>query len=144
MVDTIKINPFHKTDIKTLKLNGTEIESIATELDQFLLSGIVADLGSGGIVWVVSPYAATIEKIYSVIDGAIATADAGLTFEIGGTAVTGGAIAITHGSSAAGDVDSSTPSALNIVAAGGAIEIIADNATTNAVACRVILVMQRT
>ena len=137
-MDTIKVHPYHKVDVNTLKIGGVEINP-----DQFILSGIVADLGAGGIVWTVSPYAGTIEKIYTVIDGAIATANAGVTVELGGTLVTGSEVTIAHTSSAAGDVDSATPTALNIVAAGGAIEIIADNATTNAVACRVMLVMKR-
>ena len=144
MVDTIKLNPFHKTDIKTLKLNGTEIESTATELDQFSLTENIVDISSAGSYWVVSPYAGTIEKIYTVIDGIIITVDAGLTFEIGGTAVTGGTITIAHSGSAAGVVDSSTPSALNVVAAGGAIEIVVDGASTNTVRAVVVLVMQRT
>ena len=142
-MDTIKINPFHITDVKALKINDVEIESTAAELDQFALIGEIADISSAASSWVVSPYAGTIEKIYTVIDGAITSANAAITFEIGGTAVTDGGITIAQASSAAGDVDSSTPSALNIVTAGQAIEIITDGGSTNAVKAVVTIVMQR-
>lgn len=84
-------------------------------------------------VWVVSPINGTIEAAYSVIDGAIATADEAITLEIGGVAVTGGAITITQAGSAAGDVDSCSPSALNTVTAGQAIEIITAGNSTGSV-----------
>lgn len=142
-MDTIKINPFHITDVKALKINSTEIESTAAELDQFTLIGEIADISSAASSWVVSPYAGTIEKIYTAIDGAITGANAAITFEIGGTAVTDGGITIAQASSAAGDIDSSTPSALNIVTAGQAIEIITDGGSTNAVKAVVTIVMQR-
>ena len=143
-MDTIKLNPYHKTDIRTLKLNGTEVTSTAAELDQFVLMGEIADISTSASSWVVSPYAGTIEKIYTVIDGAITSANAAISFEIDGTAVTDGGITITYASSAAGDVDSSTPTALNAVTAGQAIEIITDGGSTGARKAVVTIVMQRT
>jgi hypothetical protein len=72
---------------------------------------------------VVSPIAGTIEKIYSVIDGALTTGNATLTAKIGATAVTDGAITVTQAGSAAGDVDSVTPSAANVLAVGDVLSI---------------------
>lgn len=71
----------------------------------------------------VSPVAGTIAKIWSVIDGALTTGDATLTAAIGGVAVTNGVITITQAGSAAGDVDSATPTAARTVAAGDVITI---------------------
>jgi hypothetical protein len=93
----------------------------------------MADVSTASSVWVVAPYACAIKKIYSVINGAIATADAAITTEIGGTAVTGGAITIAYSGSAAGDVDSATPSALNTLTEGQALEIITSGASTNTI-----------
>ena len=112
--------------------------------DEFVLNVQMTDVSTSGSYWVVSPYAAKIKKIYSVLRGAIATANAGITVEIGGTAVTGAGITIAYSGSAAGDVDSSTPTALNTVAAGQAIEIITNGASTNAIIVNFTLVMQRT
>jgi hypothetical protein len=81
----------------------------------------------------VSPVAGTITKIYSVINGAITGANTILTPKIAGTAITGGAITIGFSGSAEGDVDSSTPTALNEITAGSAIEIETDGGSTGTV-----------
>lgn len=65
----------------------------------------------------------TVKKLYSVIDGALATGDATLTGKIGGVAITNGAITITQAGSAAGDVDSATPTAANVISQGGTLEV---------------------
>jgi len=113
-------------------------------MDEFLLNVTMADVSTAASVWVVSPYAAKIKKVYSVINGAIATANAAITVELAGVAVTGAGITIAYSGSAAGDVDSATPTALNTVTAGQAIEIITDGASTNTVIATFTLVMQRT
>ena len=155
-MDTIKTNYHHYTDVKGLKINGTAVTSTAAELnildgvvsttaevDQFVLTGEIADISTAGSSWVVSPYAGTIEKIYTVIDGAITGGDAAITFEIDGTAVTDAGITIAHSGSGAGTVDSSEPTAKNSVDAGGAIEIITNGGSTGTVKAVVALVMQR-
>ena len=97
------------------------------------LTVTMADVSTASSVWVTAPTGCKFTGLYSVIDGAIATADAAITTEIGGTAVTGGALTIANSGSAAGDVDSATPSALNTLTAGQALEIITDGASTNTV-----------
>ena len=94
--------------------------------------------------YVVAPFTGTITKIYSVIDGVIASANKVLTASINGTDVTNGAITIAYSGSAAGDVDSCTPTALNTVTAGQAIKIAATGATTNSVRVHVVIQIQRT
>ena len=42
MVDTIKVNPAHYTDLKGLKLDGTLVTAMATELNESDLSGVGA------------------------------------------------------------------------------------------------------
>lgn len=121
--------------------DGSEVE---VDVDQFLLNVTMADISTGSSVWVVSPYAATIEKIYSVIDGAITVGNAAISVEIGGTAVTGAGITIAYSGSGAGTVDSSTPTALNTVTAGQAIEIITDGGSTDTAIATFTLVMKRT
>jgi hypothetical protein len=94
------------------------------------LHGHIVDISTAGSSWIVAPIAGNITKIYSVIHSAISGADCNLSFEIGGTAITNGGITITQSGSAAGDVDSSTPTAANTVTAGQAIELITDGAST--------------
>lgn len=112
---------------------GTVETSGGQSLRKAYLTTSIADISTAGQIYVVSPVAGTISKIYSVINGAIGTADAVLTPKLGGTAITDGAITVAYTSSAAGDVDSSTPSALNTITAGAAIEIETNGASTNTV-----------
>lgn len=95
--------------------------------------GEIADVSTSGSSWALAPVAGTISAITTVIDGTIATADAVLSFELAGTAVTDGGITIAYDGSAAGDIDTATPSAANTVTAGQAIELITNGASSNAV-----------
>lgn len=96
------------------------------------ITGKITDISTSGSTFVVCPIAGTISKIYSTINNAITVGDAGLSFELAGVAVTGGGITVAYDGSAAGDVDSATPTAANTVTAGQAIEIISDGGSTTA------------
>lgn len=112
-------------------------------LNDYFLTAKVTDISTAGSTFVAVPDAGNIVKIYTSIKNAITTADAAITFEIGGTAVTNGAITVTQDGSAAGDVDSSTPSAANRVEEGGSIEIISDGASATACEMIVTFVIRR-
>lgn len=121
---------------------GTVETSGGQSLKKVYLTTSIADISTAGQIYVVSPVAGTITKIYSVINGAIGTANAVLTPKIAGTAITSGAITVAFSGSAAGDVDSSTPTAANTITAGAAIEIETDGASSNTV--EVILTIEIT
>jgi len=112
-------------------------------LNDYFLTAKVTDISTAGSTFVAVPDAGNIVKIYTSIKNAITSADAAITFEIGGTAVTNGAITVTQAGSAAGDVDSSTPSAANRVEEGGSIEIISDGASATACEMIVTFVIRR-
>jgi hypothetical protein len=125
--------PVSNSQDNPLILGGT-VETVSGQsLKKVYVTTSIADISTAGQIYVVSPVAGTITKIYSVINGAIATANAVLTPKIAGTAITGGAITVAFSGSAAGDVDSSTPSAANVITAGAAIEIQTDGASSNTV-----------
>ncbi len=113
-----------------LILGGTVETPAGSSLKTKLVTVAIGDISTSGSVWVVPGIAGSIEKIGNVIDTTITTANAGLTFEIGGTVVTGGDITIAFSGSLPGDVDQSTPSALNVIAANEAIEIVKDGLST--------------
>lgn len=104
----------------------------------------VTDISTAGSSWIVAPFDGTITRIYSVIDGTIATSDATLTAEIGGVLVTDSSITVTQSGSMAGDVDFSTPSAANTFTAGQTIEIITDGASSNSVKANITIWTKRT
>lgn len=126
------------------ELNITDgVTATATELNETFLTVEIVDVSTASSVWVVSPHAGTVSKIYSVINGTIATAPAVLDPQIGGTSITDGGISITESGSAAGDIDSSTPSAANVVTAGQAIEVATSGASTNTISAVITLVITR-
>jgi len=96
------------------------------------VSTFLEEFSTAKSVWAVAPVAGYVNRVHTVLYGAITGGDAAITMELGGTAVTGVAITIANSGSAAGDVDSATATALNIVAAGAAIEVISDGGSTGA------------
>lgn len=95
----------------------------------YTLNVQLADLSTASSCYVVAPVAGKIKKIYSVIQNAITTADSIVTSYINATPVTSGTITVATAASAAGDVDSCTPSAANTVAAGDKIVLTTDGAS---------------
>jgi hypothetical protein len=111
-------------------------------LNKIYLQLDVQTLVGANTYFVPVPRAGRVTKITSVIEGVLTTGDATLTAKIGATAITGGVLTITQAGSAAGDVDSATPSAANVVAVGDALAITVGG--TNATASRARVVFEIT
>lgn len=99
----------------------------------------IDDISTAASHWVVPGIAGDISAIKTVLHGSLNTSDAGLTFEVGGIVITGSGITITQSGSAAGDVDTSTPTALNTITVNQPVEIISNGASTNTVKVTVTL-----
>ena len=93
----------------------------------------LADISTASTAWVCPGVAGEVVRISSVIDGAIATADATLTPDIGTTPITGGAITVATAGSAAGTTDAAEPTAANVITATDALSVATDGASTNTV-----------
>ncbi len=106
-------------DDSTLAVNGLTAD--ATELNQYALTLDIADGSAEAAYYLVCPHAGDIAKIYTVIDGAVSTADITVTAAIAGVDVTNGVVTIATSASGAGDVDVATPTAANTVTAGQAV-----------------------
>lgn len=99
-----------------------------TFTSEYVLNTTIA-LTDGDSGYVVAPIAGEIVSISTVLlGGAVATNDAVCTFKIGaagaGTGITDGVVTIATAGSGVGTLDSATPSALNVVTAGGATGLI--------------------
>jgi len=114
-------------------------EDVAQSEDVVHLTVTLADVSTASSAWVVSPIAGNITSIKSVLYGAIITADSTVTAKIAGVAVTNGVLTVAFAGSAAGDVDTATPTALRTVTAGQAIEIATDGASGNTIPLTVTL-----
>ena len=112
-------------------------------LNDYFISGRVADISTAGSTFVAVPDGGKIIKIMTVLQGAISGGNAAITFEIGGTAVTNAGITVAHSGSATRTMDTSVPSALNEVAEDGSIEIITDGNSTGAKALDVTFIIRR-
>ena len=112
-------------------------------LNDYFITAKIADISTASSTFVAVPDGGKIIKIFTALQGAIGTANGAITFELGGTAVTGGAITVTQSGSAAGDVDTSTPTAANDVAEEGTIEMITDGASSNAIVLYVTFIIRR-
>lgn len=108
----------------TFTLGGTAVTAAAFEINEQVLCLDIADGSADTTYYVVCPHAGTISRIWTVIDGAVATADITITANIGATPVTGGVVTIATAASAAGDIDSATPTAANVVTAGQAVNFV--------------------
>lgn len=112
-------------------------------LNDYFLTSAIPDVSTASSTFVNVPDGGRIIKIFTSIKNAITTANAALSFEIGGTAITGGGITITQSGSAAGDVDTAEPTAANSVNEGQAIEMITDGGSSTACECVVTFVIRR-
>ena len=112
-------------------------------LNDYFLTSTIADISTASSTFVPVPDGGKVIKIITALQGAIGTANAAITFEIGGTAITGGGITVTQSGSAAGDVDTAEPTAANEVAEDGSIEMITDGASSNRLKLVVTFVIRR-
>lgn len=108
----------------TITIGTDAVSATGLELDNYTLNLDIADGSADSTYWVVAPHAGAITACWTAIDGAVATADITVDLEINNVAVTGDLITIATAASAGGDVDTSTPSAANVLTAGQALEVI--------------------
>jgi hypothetical protein len=116
-----------------LILDGTVETSNGSNLKKTFINVELADISTASSCYVVAPAGGTISKIYSVINGAITGANSIVTSNINGVAITNGSITVAFSGSAAGHIDSATPTALNTVVAGDLITLTTDGGSTNTV-----------
>ena len=116
----------------------------AWKFQEFALNLHIADLVTNTTYYLATPYAGTITSITSVIDNAFTTADCVITAKIGTTAVTSGVLTITQSGSAAGDVDTVSPSGANTLTANQAVNFVVTGSNTTATACTITVILRRT
>ena len=118
-------------------------ETLMRTLNDYFITGTIADISTAGSTFVAVPDGGRIIKIMSVLEGAISGGNAAITFEIGGVAVTDAGFTVAHSGSAVGTMDGSVPSALNRVEEDGSIEMITDGNSTGAKSLTVTFVIRR-
>jgi hypothetical protein len=101
-------------------------------VDRVYLTSYMADLSTASSAFVTSPVRGYVKKIRGELYNAITVADAVVTAEINGTAITGVSITVANAGSAAGDTYSDEPTSLStsFVNIGDSLEIVSDGAST--------------
>ena len=112
-------------------------------LNDYFITAEIEDVSTASSTFVAIPDGGKVVKILTALQGAISGADAAITCEIGGTAMTNSAITVANSGSAAGDVDTSAPTAANRVEEGGSIEMITDGGSTGTAKLVVTFVIRR-
>jgi hypothetical protein len=112
-------------------------------LNDYFVTAEIEDISTASSTFVAVPDGGRVIKIITALQGAITSVNAGISFEIGGTAITGGGITVAYSGSAAGDVDSAEPTAANRVEEDGTIEMITDGASTGTTKLLVTFVIRR-
>jgi len=104
---------------------------------------VVMDLGrlplnASATYYVPCVVAGLVDRLTSVIEGAITGGDPTVTCSIGATPITGGALTITNAGSAAGDIDTVEPSAAKTIAITDYLKVvIAANSQSNAIYAKI-------
>ncbi len=88
-------------------------------------------------------FAGVIENIRTAINASFSGADTVLTGKINGIGITNGAVTIIQSGSAAGDVDTATPTANRTLAVGDYIQVTSDLAATSGVDANLIFEITR-
>lgn len=114
-------------------------------LGVYYLTAELTDISTASEAWVTVPHkgGGKVIRVESILHGAITAADAVLTAEINGTAITGVSITVANSGSAGGVRDTGTPTAANTVAAGDALSVVSDGASTTAARCTVVFTIER-
>jgi hypothetical protein len=124
-------------------LMGEDVLTSYLAGNKVYVQALVQTLVGTNSYYSLAPVAGRVTKIWSVIEGVLTTGDATLTAKINGTGITTGVITITQSGSAAGDVDSATPTALNVVAAGDTLTVAVGGTNATASKAQVIFEITR-
>lgn len=106
------------------------------------LTGYIENISTSTKVYVPVPFAGTINKVVTVLEAAIGSSNATIAVRNASNASMG-TITVAHSGSAAGDVDSLSPSSNNTVTADSFITIETNGASVNTAALRFVVVLDR-
>jgi hypothetical protein len=105
----------------------------------FVVTHEIADVSTDADDYIPIAKDCVLLRAESVLYGTIATADATITLKNASTALTNGAITIAYDGSAAGDVDTCSPTANSEFSAGDYITVDVGGESTNAISATLML-----
>ena len=116
---------------------------VSTDNDGVLYTEI-ADISTAASSWTAAlPFNVQITGAYVVQETAVTVASSVITFEIGGTPITGMSVTVTAGGAAGQAFASTTPTGAYTLTAGTAVEVVTDGGSTTASLGRVAISYKR-
>ena len=112
--------------------NFGALEVISAEPDLKVMHLTMSDVSTAGQIHAIVPWNCSLTKVSTVLNGAITSADSVLTVK-NNAGSSAGTITVANGSSAAGDIDTLSPSSNNVFTAGQKVEIETSGASSNTV-----------
>jgi len=129
-------------DVYVANGSGSGSWTAKETLIELSLEGYLEDVSAVETVYVPVPFAGTVSKVLTVLEGSISSADSTVTVKnSAGSSM--GAITITSSGSAAGDVDVLLPSSNNTVTSDSFITVESNGASTNTAKLRFVVVLDR-
>lgn len=129
-------------DVYVANGSGSGSWTAKETLIELSLEGYLEDVSAIETAYVPVPFAGTVSKVLTVLEGSIGSADSTVTVKnSAGSSM--GTITITSSGSAAGDVDVLLPSSNNTVTADSFITVESDGASTNTAKLRFVVVLDR-
>jgi hypothetical protein len=126
------------------KVNANMIDTTSIfGTNQFVLTCDFTDVSTAETIYLVVPFASTLTKVDTVLQGAISGADSTITVR-NHAGLSAGTLTISQAGSAAGDIDSLTPASNNSFAAGTLVSLTTDGASTTVDRLFVTLTFTRT
>jgi hypothetical protein len=108
----------------------------------YVISGVIDNISTAATVYIPTPEAGTVKQVTTVLGGTIATSAVAVVVK-NAAAATMGTITVNDAGSAAGDIDSVTPSTNNTFTANSFVTIDTDGASTNTVKLYFSLLVER-
>lgn len=129
-------------DVYVANGSGSGTWTAKEQLIELSLEGYLEDVSAVETVYVPIPFAGTVSKVLTVLEGSISSADSTVTVK-NSAGASMGTLTIANAGSAAGDVDILLPSSNNTVTADSFITVESNGASTNTAKLRFVVVLDR-
>jgi hypothetical protein len=126
------------------KIGSSELDTAELfDLNEMYLTGVIDDVSTAADIYFAVPHNATLNKVITVLGGAITVADAVVTVA-NHAASTIGTITVAQSGSAAGDVDTLAASVNNTFTEDQRVKVSTDGASTGAQKLYITLIFTKT
>lgn len=127
------------------KVNSSRIDTTSIfDTNKFSLTAVLEDVSTASSLRIPLPYACTLNRVTTILGGAITVANSTITVTNSTGPATVGTITVAFSGSAEGDIDTLNASINNTFTAGTYVKIATDGASTDTQRLDILLEFTRT